>query len=161
MRKVPIYGDLRIKNGNMHLIKDSTITVDNSTLRKVGDMVNFVNKHLDLSSLAEEQFWILAFNAQLQILGLFRVSQGEVAYSVANTAGIFKRLLLTNAFSFVAIHNHPSGSVAPSADDIRTTQNLKKVAEMHGMRLLDHIIIGGKKYTSIRKVLSNTENWDY
>lgn len=160
MKKIPIYGNLKMKNGNLQLIKEATIVTDELSLAKPKEIANFVNKYLDLSSLAEEQFWILALNAQIVPLGLFKVSQGGVAESTANTAGIFKRLLLTNAYSFVAIHNHPSGSTLPSADDITTTKNLKEAADMLGIHLLDHVIIGEKKYTSIRRLLNNQEEWE-
>ena len=70
-------------------------------LKSSKEIATFVEKNLDLSSLAEEQFWILAFNTQAGLIGLFKVSQGMVDCSVSNTSGIFKRLLMTNLFQWM------------------------------------------------------------
>lgn len=47
------------------------------------------------------------------------------------------------------VHNHPSGSEKPSKEDIAATKEIMRACNLTGLRLLDHIIIGGKKYTSL------------
>ena len=51
--------------------------------------------------------------------------------------------------TFILVHNHPSGDVTPSMNDIKTTKEIKMGAELLGLKLLDHIIIGDGKYKSI------------
>lgn len=160
MNRLPIYGDLKLRHGKMELVKETTISTDIPVLSRAKEMANFINKHLDLSNLCEEQFWIMALNASLEPLGFFKISQGNLDTSLTNIGGIFKRLLLTNAYSFCAVHNHPSGSVIPSEADIETTKLLKQSAELMEMQLVDHIIIGKGKYRSIRKDMQDAGVWN-
>ena len=50
------------------------------------------------------------------------------------------------------VHNHPSGEPTPSRDDIRSTKKIKEAGDMVGIRLLDHIIIGDNKFSSLREL---------
>ena len=60
-----------------------------------------------------------------------------------------KVLLLANAAAFVLVHNHPSGDPAPSAEDRAITTRLKECADLFGIRLLDHVILGHGAYYSL------------
>ncbi|RLY65390.1 hypothetical protein D9V09_13255, partial [Staphylococcus epidermidis] len=51
--------------------------------------------------------------------------------------------------SIIVVHNHPSGDVTPSKEDITTTYRLKECGDILGINLLDHIIIGDNKFTSL------------
>ena len=62
---------------------------------------------------------------------------------------MFKKALRLNASCIILIHNHPSGDPTPSEADISVTKKLIKTGEMLGIRVVDHIIIGDKKYFSI------------
>jgi hypothetical protein len=58
--------------------------------------------------------------------------------------------LLANATALILAHNHPSGEAQPSDDDCRMTKRLLEVANLHGIAILDHIIIGDHRYASLR-----------
>ena len=60
--------------------------------------------------------------------------------------------LKCNAVNIVLVHNHPSGEPTPSRDDIRSTKKIKEAGDMVGIRLLDHIIIGDNKFSSLREL---------
>lgn len=68
-------------------------------------------------------------------------------------ADLFILLLKTNCRSFIMIHNHPSGNASPSEEDILFTKRVKKAAELLGLTILDHIIVGGpgNDYYSFKK----------
>ena len=64
---------------------------------------------------------------------------------------MFKRAVLQNAASIIICHNHPSGDITPSQEDINITKRLYEAGRILGIELLDHIIIGDNKYTSLKE----------
>ena len=79
------------------------------------------------------------------------ISIGTLESSVLNPREIFKDAFSVNAASFVLLHNHPSGDPSPSNDDKEVTRRIERGADIVGIRLLDHIIIGDNRYFSFRE----------
>lgn len=80
------------------------------------------------------------------------VSMGALDQSIAHPREILKSTILANAASIVLVHNHPSGKLIPSTDDIILTNRLKQISDLIGIRFLDHIIVGpGKEYYSFHQ----------
>ena len=73
---------------------------------------------------------------------------GTLDYSVVHPREVFKEATLVSASSIICIHNHPSGNVIPSKNDIEITKRLVSVGEMLGIKVIDHIIIGCQNYYS-------------
>jgi len=95
-----------------------------------------------------ELFYILLLNRANKIIRDIQISEGGIAGTVADPKKIFKLALDHNASSIILCHNHPSGNVKPSADDINLTKKIKGAGEMLDISVLDHIIIGDEKYYS-------------
>ena len=68
---------------------------------------------------------------------------GTINSALVNPREIFKSSILSNACAIIAIHNHPSGNIMPSREDVNITKRLKMSGAILGIDLLDHIIIGG------------------
>jgi DNA repair protein RadC len=84
---------------------------------------------------------------------------GTLTRSAVEPRGILVAALLANAASFIVFHNHPSGNPSPSSEDIVFTRRLAQAADIVGVRLLDHIIVGEPpQYVSLhqRGVVSGT-----
>ncbi|MCC7140647.1 MAG: hypothetical protein IT349_00965, partial [Candidatus Eisenbacteria bacterium] len=64
---------------------------------------------------------------------------------------VFRPAVLAAAASLVLVHNHPSGDTTPSEDDLEITQRLRRVGEMMGIEVLDHLILGTKAPFSMRQ----------
>lgn len=111
----------------------------------------FCKKYLHMSDLAEESMVLLALNNSNSILGVFTVSKGTVGNCLINIPGIFKRLLLLDASSFILAHNHPSGGVDPSRDDDKSTTKIKQAAGILGIAFVDYVVIGKDSYYSYYK----------
>ncbi len=77
------------------------------------------------------------------------VSVGTVNASLISVREILTKALEFHAVSIVLVHNHPSGDPTPSSEDLDVTTKLKEACELIGIRLMDHIIIGQKRFTSI------------
>lgn len=97
---------------------------------------------------AEEYVWLIAANTKMKPIGLFELTHGSVNASQLGSREVFVRLCLLGASSFVVVHNHPSGDPSPSADDNATTKRLKSAADIMGIPLVDHIIIGDSAFYS-------------
>lgn len=103
-----------------------------------------------LADCDREEFWAVALDQGHRVIGMHLVSVGSLSASIIHPREVYKFLLLSNAARWVAVHNHPSGRAEPSREDIAITERLRDIGELMGVQLLDHVIIGGGTYTSMR-----------
>jgi DNA repair protein RadC len=101
-----------------------------------------------LSDLPHEEFWILILNRANKVLKEERLSQGGISGTVVDIRLICKSAIENNASSIVVAHNHPSGQLLPSGQDLSITKRLKEALKMFEINLLDHIIVGDGNYYS-------------
>jgi DNA repair protein RadC len=101
-----------------------------------------------LSDLPHEEFWILLLNRANSVVKMECISKGGVSGTVVDARLILKPAIEHLASGIILCHNHPSGQVKPSEQDLSLTRKLKESAKMMDINLLDHIIIGEQKYLS-------------
>ena len=87
-----------------------------------------------------EQLKMLLLTKTHHVLGLVHISTGGVSGTVADPKLIFGPAIKTNASGIILCHNHPSGSLQPSLDDIKLTQKILDGARLFDMVLIDHLI---------------------
>ena len=92
---------------------------------------------------------ILILNTKNIVQKIVDISIGNTSSAPIERKRIFEEILKNGMSTFILVHNHPSGDVTPSMNDIKTTKEIKMGAELLGLKLLDHIIIGDGKYKSI------------
>ncbi|MEN7547364.1 JAB domain-containing protein [Rapidithrix thailandica] len=95
-----------------------------------------------------EQFKILLLNRANRVLGLYEVSSGGISETTADPKLIFSVALKAAASSLVLCHNHPSGNLKPSQDDLHLTQKFKAAGQLLGIVVLDHVILTREGYYS-------------
>jgi DNA repair protein RadC len=78
------------------------------------------------------------------------VSVGGLHSSIVHPREVFKTAVKKSAASMILIHNHPSGDPTPSKEDIDITRRLIEAGKLMGIEVLDHVIIGDKKYCSLK-----------
>lgn len=105
----------------------------------------------ELGDKKQEHLVALYLNTQNQIISQKTIFIGSVNRSIAEPREILHYAVKCMATSIIIVHNHPSGSVQPSKNDILFTENLKKSCETLGLVLLDHLIVGNKDYYSFRE----------
>lgn len=105
--------------------------------------------HLD--EAADEYVYLISLNTKSRILAVFEVSHGVGNASMVDARGVFMRALLSGAQHVILIHNHPSGDVTPSRQDMMLSKRIKEAGELLSVNLLDHIIIGDKSYYSFKE----------
>ena len=96
----------------------------------------------------QECFYAVYLDASKKIVKVKLLFKGTLDHSLVHPREVFKEAYLLSASSIVCVHNHPSGNVTPSKEDKLLTSNLVKIGLMHGIYIVDHIIIGNSNYYS-------------
>lgn len=101
-----------------------------------------------LMDLQHEEFWLLLLDRGLRVLDQVRVSTGGMHGTVADPKLIFKAALDRRASAMILAHNHPSGQLRPSEEDIRLTKKLVEAGRLLEIAVQDHLIVTGSGYYS-------------
>ena len=101
-----------------------------------------------LNDLKHEEFWVIYLNRKNEVIKKENISKGGVSGTIADSKIIFKNAIELLASSVILCHNHPSGNLKPSNADIELTKKLKEIGILMETPVLDHIIVGEKKYFS-------------
>ena len=119
----------------------------------------------ELAQYDREVFCVLNMKSNGQIINMNMVSVGSINASLVIPREVFKSSILVNASAIIGLHNHPSGNVNPSKEDMLVTKKLQRCGQLLGIELLDHIIVGGtnEKMFSFRekKMLNLAEKMDW
>lgn len=97
-----------------------------------------------LCELDREVLCVVNINTAKNPINCHFASMGALSQAIANPREIFKAAILSNAASMILMHNHPSGSLNPSAEDTRITDCIQQIGALMGIPLLDHIIVGAR-----------------
>ena len=105
-----------------------------------------------LADMDREVFCIVNLQSDLRPINMNIVSVGALDHTIAHPREIFKSAILSNASRMLLIHNHPSGVLTPSNEDIQTTARIQEAGELMGIPLVDHIIVAkGQEYYSFKE----------
>jgi len=89
-----------------------------------------------------EHFICVTLNGNHKVIGTHVVSQGTVNSALVHPRDVFRAAIMDNAAAIIIAHNHPSGSLEPSADDKDVTRRMKQAGDIIGIKVLDHLIVG-------------------
>ena len=96
----------------------------------------------------QELFYCYYFDNKQQLIERKLLFMGTINQATTHTREIFKEAYLVSASSIVCLHNHPSNDVTPSKEDILFTDRLMRIGNIHGIKLVDHIIVGDTSFYS-------------
>jgi DNA repair protein RadC len=102
-------------------------------------------RHLD-----REHFRAILMNTKNQVITVDNVSVGTLNSSTVHPRELFRNAIKRSAAALILLHNHPSGDPAPSREDIDITGRLVQAGKIVGIEVLDHVIIGDNKFTSLK-----------
>lgn len=102
----------------------------------------------ELIDKKQEYFYCLYLNPKQELIERKLLFMGTVNRSVVHPREVFKNAYLCSSSGIICIHNHPSGDITPSREDIRLTKSLVELGNMNGIPIIDHIIVGNDKYYS-------------
>lgn len=101
-----------------------------------------------LSDLRTEEFWAAFLNQSNKVIHLAQLTQGGINQSIVDVRILFKTALDHFSTGVVIAHNHPSGNLKPSREDIEITQKIREAGKLLNIQLLDHLIITQNSYFS-------------
>ncbi len=99
----------------------------------------------------KEHFAIMLLDTKNHVLSFPDISIGSLNASIVHPREVFRCAISNCASSIVLVHNHPSGDPTPSREDLQVTSRLVKAGQILDIEVLDHIIIGDNKYTSLKE----------
>ena len=105
----------------------------------------------EMSLLAQEQLRVLLLDTRNHVLAQRVVYQGNVNSSVIQPTEVFRWAVIESTPSIIVTHNHPSGDPTPSPEDVNITSDLMKAGKLLSIDLLDHIVIAGDRWTSLKE----------
>lgn len=119
-----------------------------ATIRSPEDVKNIVME--EMRYFDREHFRVMYLDRKGGLLAMEDISVGGLHSSIAHSREVFKNAIKKSANSVILIHNHPSGDVTPSREDIEVTKRLLEAGKIIGIEVLDHIIIGESSYCSLK-----------
>lgn len=96
----------------------------------------------------QEEFYVIYLDNKKNYLDKMKLFVGSINMSIVHPREIFKNAYLLSASFIICIHNHPSGDPMPSHEDIEFTRKLYEISNIHGIYLIDHLVIGKDTYYS-------------
>ncbi len=111
----------------------------------------------DLMWQPQERFGVILLDVKNRLLGTQVITIGTATETLAHPREIFREAIRQAATRLIVAHNHPSGSLEPSNEDIQLTRQLLAAAQILNIPLLDHLILGNGDHNSLRQT---TTLWD-
>jgi DNA repair protein RadC len=105
----------------------------------------------DMMNLDREHFRVILLDSKNSVISVETVSIGTVNASIVHPREVLKPALEKSATSIILVHNHPTGSVSPSREDILLTRRFEKCGRILGIDVVDHIIVGDDDYVSMKE----------
>lgn len=105
----------------------------------------------DMSKLQKEHFRGLYLNSRYYLVHEETISIGSLTSSLIHPREVFRPALERGASAVIVAHNHPSGILKATKDDLLVTEQLRQAGEILGIELLDHLIVGKDRYISVIK----------
>ena len=101
-----------------------------------------------IGELPHEEFWIVYLNNSNKVIHKSQLSKGGITGTLVDVRLVLKQALELGAVGIILAHNHPSGTLRPSAADKQITQKLKTASEALDIQVLDHLILAQNEYLS-------------
>lgn len=104
-----------------------------------------------IGPLEQEEVHSVSLDSRNRVISDDMIYKGTISSANMRIGEIFRQAIRNNAASIVIAHNHPSGDSSPSQDDIQATKEVVKAGRILGIETLDHLVIGGNTYVSLKE----------
>ena len=126
------------------------LEVEDNNLPTINSAKDAVAQLQELRTAKKEHFVVLYLNARNQLIYKETISIGTLNTSLVHPREIFEPALRNLASQIIIAHNHPSGDLSPSEEDIKVTKRLFGAGELLGIEVLDHLIITNNSHVSLK-----------
>ncbi len=103
-----------------------------------------------LSALEQEELHVLLLDTRNRLIETIQVYKGSLNASQVRVGELFREAIRRSANAIIVAHNHPSGDPTPSPDDVAVTRALIDAGRLLDIEVLDHIVVGGGKFASLK-----------
>ncbi len=135
---------------SLRQVREKSVPYMQKAIHIPEDIVELLERALDLSNRSEELMGMLSLDIKNKVSGLHIIATGTVDKTLCSPREVFKHALLNNARSVILFHNHPSGELKPSRDDIHLTDRMIACGKILCIEVLDHIIVGDNNFLSMK-----------
>ncbi len=104
----------------------------------------------ELLGAESEELWGLYLDVRHRPLARVALTRGTRTQTIVDPSAVFRKALQVGAHAVIVAHNHPSGDATPSLEDFTATTRLVELGQLLGITVLDHLVIAGAKFTSLR-----------
>ena len=104
----------------------------------------------EMGALCQEQVRVLLLDRRNRVVGQRTIYQGNTYSSVVRPAEVLRPAVVEGVPHLIVVHNHPSADPSPSPQDLKVTKELAEAADLLGLKLLDHVVIGGDEIVSLK-----------
>ncbi len=104
----------------------------------------------DLGGRKREHFMAIYLNARNALISRETISIGSLNASLVHPREVFFPAVRNLAANIILAHNHPSGDLTPSREDVELTRRLVKAGELMGIEVLDHLVVAGRRFVSLK-----------
>ncbi len=133
--------------------REDETRLERPQIKSAKDIVDILMPQM--RDLKKEVFKVVFLNSQNRIIAIEDMEEGTVNHAAPIIRDIFQRALQHFAVSIICVHNHPGGDIAPSMEDKIFTQKLIESGEVIGVKVLDHVIVGGGSFCSFDETKKN------
>lgn len=128
---------------DLEMVREKSYTAETKKLSNPEDVYE-VLKVVGLHKSPREKFYMVALDTKNEILGIREVSSGTLNGTLVHPREVFQIAIMLGSACMILAHNHPSGDVTPSSEDIEITKRLIQAGELIGIPVADHIIVGNE-----------------
>lgn len=119
-----------------------------AVVRRAADVASLL--HEDMRHHRREHFRAVLLNTRRYVLAVETISVGGLDETVVHPREVFRTAIQRSASALILVHNHPSGDPTPSPNDLEVTRRLIEVGRLVGIDVLDHVVLGNRRYASVR-----------
>ncbi|MEC1581715.1 DNA repair protein RadC [Bacillus subtilis] len=139
----------RVNIVSLKLVKESCLLYKERSIKSPENCYKLMK--LFLADKDREHFIVASLDTKNQPIAINVCHIGSLNAVLVSPREVMKSAILSSAASIIVAHNHPSGDITESREDIEVTRRLVEVGKLMGIALLDHLIIGDGKYTSLNE----------
>lgn len=129
---------------NKKLFSNTSINNSNTTERLIREIYEQTSSEIEL----KEYFFIILLNRANEVIGYHKLSEGGICATLVDIRIAFATALKSLAVGMIMVHNHPSGNIKPSEQDLKLTRDFKAAGELLEVKVIDHIILTSDSYYS-------------
>lgn len=139
----------RIDIVSVKLVKESSVMYQRRMVSTPEALFELI--HPFIGERDREYLVVIGVNAKNEPTVINIAHIGSVTQSIAHVREVMKPLILSNADTFFIAHNHPSGDLTPSENDLTFTTRLKQAGKLIGINLVDHLVVSDCQYYSLKE----------